>query len=76
MSEVLTIKCDRCGSRVGKASRTRIRFGAQPFRREPMDACPDCSQLILVALGKAQPEPQPTRVRVRTPSHQPVEVDR
>ena len=30
-------------------------------RREPMDACPDCSQLILVALGKAQTDPVEAR---------------
>jgi hypothetical protein len=66
MAETLTIKCDRCGSRIGKASRTRIRWSVEPARREPVDLCPDCALVVLVVIGKAAPEPEPAAVVVKT----------
>ena len=42
MSETLVVVCDRCGRRVGKAERVKIRWGSQPSRREPNDLCGDC----------------------------------
>lgn len=60
MSETLTIVCDSCGSRIGKASRTKIRFAREPYRVEPTDLCPDCAHLVLVAIGKAPAPAAPT----------------
>ena len=71
MSEVLTVTCDSCGSRIGKASRTRVRFSAQPQRREPLDACPDCAAKIIAAMTpkrvdatRKAPRPRPVRPTV------------
>jgi hypothetical protein len=52
MSEVTVISCNKCGARVGRASRTRIRWSAQPARREPWDLCPTCRDELLEFLGE------------------------
>jgi hypothetical protein len=55
MTESLTIICDRCHERVGKASRTRIRWSAEPTRREPTDLCPACRDSVMELLGIIAP---------------------
>lgn len=53
MSEVLHITCDKCGSRIGKAHRTRIKVSRELDKRAPIDVCTDCGEDLLIFLGLA-----------------------
>jgi hypothetical protein len=48
------ISCDWCGSRVPKASHTRIR-SPKSDRREPTDLCGDCADELLETMGMLPP---------------------
>lgn len=52
MAESVTIVCDGCGERVGKAHRTKVRPGREPIRRAAMDLCPDCLEKVLSSLRR------------------------
>jgi hypothetical protein len=53
MSVVEEIRCDGCGSRIGRASRTKIYWSREPFRKEASDLCTDCRELVVVAISRA-----------------------
>jgi hypothetical protein len=56
VSETLTIHCDKCSSKVGKASRVKIRFAREAGHKGDLDLCRDCaSELILEPLDLAAP---------------------
>jgi hypothetical protein len=53
--EVLMITCDRCGARVVKSGRTRVRWSTDPQRRPATDLCNDCSARLIDAIGTGRP---------------------
>ena len=56
MSEVVTITCDKCGGRLGKRARAKVRFGREAGHSGLLDLCRDCAEaLILAPLGLADP---------------------
>jgi uncharacterized protein YlaI len=44
--ETKIITCDVCNERVPLAERSRIRWGREPERREPMDLCSACADRV------------------------------
>jgi len=56
--ESVTIVCDGCQARIGKAERTRIRWSREP-RRPAYDLCPDCRDKVFDDRAEARPSTQP-----------------
>src|SRR5262245_10971050 len=52
MSETLIIVCDVCGARTAAATRTKVRWARESKRKGSTDLCQDCSEELLVRLGK------------------------
>lgn len=55
MATSVTITCDKCHARMGKASHTQIRWSKQPSRRDPLDLCPECRDSLMEHLGILPP---------------------
>jgi hypothetical protein len=52
MSETLIIVCDVCGERTAAAHRTKVKRARESKHRGQTDLCQDCSEELLVRLGK------------------------
>lgn len=55
MATTTIYTCDVCGERIPASQRSRMKWGREPERRDPLDLCARCSDRVAEALKPARP---------------------
>jgi uncharacterized protein YlaI len=56
MAQTKMVVCDVCGERVPLAEHSRIKWGREPEKREPLDLCSSCADRVAAVVARPEKE--------------------